>query len=295
LRASRRAALPAVAALAALGLLLVGAAPADHEVDPARSTVRVVHLKAPDRGGRIHEVAIYRPALPDDADLPVLYFLHGYPGAAWDPFRNGLGGFLDRYAAAGHEPFEVAAPDGNGAAHGDTEWADAVDGIDRIESFLLQVVIPAVEGDHRRPRSERAIAGMSMGGYGAMNIALRHPDLFGQVVSVAGYFHVDDPDGMFAGDPGAVAANSPDQHVDAARGLRILLLDGDQEDLDLVRGEARRFAGLLAGQGIPVTVLTGPGHHDWRYVARQYPAITDFLEQGWAAGPPLLPGWRPAA
>jgi S-formylglutathione hydrolase FrmB len=180
----------------------------------------------------------------------------------------------------------VVAPDGNGVGHGDTEWADAVDGVDRVESFLIQVVIPAVEGAHRRPRVERAIAGMSMGGYGAMNIALRHPDLFGQVVSVAGYFHVDDPDGMFAGDPSAVAANSPDQHADAARGLRVLLLDGDQEDLALVRGEAQRFAGLLAEHGIPVTVHTSPGHHDLRYLASQYPTIAQFVDQGWVGRPP---------
>jgi S-formylglutathione hydrolase FrmB len=38
-----------------------------------------------------------------------------------------------------------------------------------------------------------------MGGYGATNLALRHPDLFGQLVSVAGYHHVDDPDGVFNG------------------------------------------------------------------------------------------------
>ena len=70
-------------------------------------------------------------------------------------------------------------------------------------------VISAVEGAHRRDRRNRIIAGFSMGGYGAANLALRHPTVFGAVASFAGYFHIDDPDSVFGGDPRVESANDP--------------------------------------------------------------------------------------
>ena len=104
---------------------------------------------------------------------------------------------IDRLVAEGYPPFVLAAPDGNGLSHRDTEWANAVDGTDQFETFVTGNVIRAVEGSHLRDRTRRAIAGFSMGGYGAVNLALRHPDLYGEVVPIAGYFHVDDPSGVF--------------------------------------------------------------------------------------------------
>ena len=66
----------------------------------------------------------------------------------------------------------VAAPTGTGKAHPDTEWAVSTDGSDRVETYLIKRVIPAVEGANRRTAAHRIISGFSMGGYGAANIAL---------------------------------------------------------------------------------------------------------------------------
>jgi S-formylglutathione hydrolase FrmB len=143
------------------------------------------------------------------------------------------------------------------------------------------VVIPAVERSHPRNRAHRAIAGFSMGGYGAMNLALRHRNLFRQVVSIAGYFHVDDPSRMFAGNARLIAANSPDRHVAAARGLRIMLTDGSRDGQRVVAGESQRFAALLRAAHIPVTLSLPDGGHTWAFVASQFSAVEGFLEQGW--------------
>ena len=155
---------------------------------------QVLHVALPG-STTTRDVVVYRPAVPDSAELPVLYFLHGYPGSASDAFDAGLPRLIDRLVAEGYPPFVLAAPDGNGMSHRDTEWANAVDGTDQFETFVTGNVIRAVEGTHLRDRTRRAIAGFSMGGYGAVNLALRHPDLYGQVVPIAGYFHVDDPSG----------------------------------------------------------------------------------------------------
>jgi enterochelin esterase-like enzyme len=250
-------------------------------------SVTVARLRSPDSSQRMREVWIYRPGgLPDDARLPVVYVLHGYPGRAsglWTRADTARG--FDELFASGARPFVVVTMDGEGATHRDSEWADSLDGADRVESFLLTRVIPAVEGTHRRDACHRAVVGFSMGGYGAVNLAQRHPDVFGQAVSVAGYFHVDDPSHVFAGDAAAERANSPDLQVARMRGLRLFLLDAGQENFALVQGEAARFARLLIGAKIPVVLEYAPGEHTTQYAFAQLPAVTTFLEAGWVPRP----------
>ena len=162
-------------------------------------TLRELRLRSPDSSRTLRSIYIYRPGgVTDTAKLPVLYLLHGLPGSAGDIW-TGFDGkkLLDTEFTHGAAPYEVVTLDGHGTKHRDTEWADSADGADEVESFVLNVAIPAVEGAHRRDACHRAIAGFSMGGFGAMNLAQRHPDVFGQVAAVAGYFHLDDPDAVF--------------------------------------------------------------------------------------------------
>jgi S-formylglutathione hydrolase FrmB len=257
------------------------AAPA---VTAAPGGLRVLRLPSPG-SGRPREVWVYRPpGVPDSARLPVLYLLHGYPGNPGSFFTAlAIGPMLARFVGSGGAPFVLVLPEGDGDTHSDSEWADSVDGTDRIETFMTSVVIPAVEGRNRRDAARRAVAGFSMGGYGAMNLALRHRDLFGQVASLAGYFSVDDPDGVFGGRPGVVAANSPDRDLRAARGLRILLSDGTDDDQSVTQGETQRFARLLGSAGIPATTQLVPGgRHDSAYVRQELPAVAAFLATGWS-------------
>ena len=228
-----------------------------------------------------HDVWVWRPPGPDSALIPVLYVLHGNPGSASDPFQHGLPKTLEDRLRAGDAPFVVASPDGNGEHYYDSEWADSQDGSDQVESRFLDAVIPAVEGSHLRDGAHRAIAGFSMGGYGAMNIALRHPSLFGQVVSIAGYFHPDDESDVFNGDGNLLAANSPDQHVRDARGKHILLCEDSSDGYPLIQGQAASFAKQLAAAHIPATVRITPGQHDWDYAIGALSGSFDFLSDGW--------------
>jgi len=246
-----------------------------------RGVVRHIAVRGPaDR--KPHDVWIWRPPGPDSARIPVLYFLHGNPGGARDAFRHGLAKILDERLRDGYPPIVVACPDGNGEHHRDTEWANSADGSDKVEARLIGAVIPAVEGRHRRNAHHRAIAGFSMGGYGAMNIALQHPGLFGEIISIAGYFHADDRVGMFAGRATLVAANSPDLHVREARGKRILLAEDRSDDLAVVRGQAARFKTLLTRAHIPATLRITPGRHDWRYAMAALARGLAFLARGWS-------------
>jgi S-formylglutathione hydrolase FrmB len=244
-------------------------------------TVQLLELPSDDADDTTREVWVYRPAVADSADLPVVYLLHGYPGNDRDVATIDLDGLLDQEFEDGAAPFVVAVPNGQSAIHSDTEWADSVDGEVRLESFIVSTAIPAVEGANPRDAAHRAIAGFSMGGYGAANLAQHHPDLFGQLVSIAGYYHIDDLSGMGAGSPVWADAYSPDRHVGALVGTRTLIIVDSGEDDPLINGEGARFAALQRADGQNPTFVVAPGNHSWTMVAGQVPAIVAFLDAGW--------------
>ena len=108
---------------------------------------------------------------------PVLYLLHGLPGGP-EEFWNAL--HLRRRLDALPARFLVVTP--AGPANG--EWADA------WERWFVDRVVPWVDSHYSTIRSPhgRALEGLSAGGYGAVDIGLRHPRLFGGLGAWDGYF-----------------------------------------------------------------------------------------------------------
>jgi S-formylglutathione hydrolase FrmB len=250
--------------------------------DPAglRGTVSVLAIRGPSDKST-HPVWVWRPPGPDSATTPVVYFLHGDPGGASDPFTSGLANVLNTRLAEGYPPFVFASVDGNGEHHADSEWANSAGGTDLVMDRLVDAAIPAVEGSHMRNEAHRAIAGFSMGGYGAMNVAMQNPGVFGQVVSLAGYFVVNDLSGMFGGKPSVIAQNTPSAHPWRARGMQVLLDEDASDPLPLVHGQAAWMGGLLRKNGVPVTVHIQPGGHDWVYAMSALQYSFTFLTGNW--------------
>lgn len=256
------------AALLAAGSLALLVPVADASTSPATSshprcgehgtvTVREIHDPA---GGR-REVWVYSPP-GRTARTPVTYLLHGLPGTDRDFAQAGLVGELDGLLCSTRDGLVVAAPDGTTNDGRDTEWADAPDGSDDLESFVTGPLIGAVEGSARRPASLRTIGGFSMGGYAALTLALRHRDVYGAAFGIAGYYRIDDPDHQLGTTPAAVAQHDPRALSARARGLKVVLAEGAQEPLPLVAGEAARFAPLLRAHGATVTSRRVAGGHD---------------------------------
>ncbi len=244
-----------------------------------RGTVSVLTVRGPS-DTRPFPVWVWRPPGPDSASIPVIYLLHGFPGGPRDAFRAGLAAVLDRRLAQGYPPVVVACPDGNGEHHRDTEWANSWNGADRVMSRVV-ADIAAVEGTHRRPSSLRVIAGFSMGGYGAMNIAMQNPGLFGSVVSISGYFVINDLSDMFGDIPAVMAQNDPSAHPGWARGMNVILEEDSHERLPLVRGQAAWMAGLLRRAGVPAIVRILPGSHNWPYALRALQVALTYLDEDW--------------
>jgi S-formylglutathione hydrolase FrmB len=242
-----------------------------------RGHVTEIQVPSADTDVPVRTVWVYRPDVPDSATLPVVYFLHGVPGSAFDVFQAGAAAVLDRMFASGVPPFVVASPTGFGKAHADTEWADSVDGLDKVETYLVNRVIPAVEGANRRDRNHRVIAGFSMGGYGAANLALRHTNLFASAAVFAGYFHIDDPDEVFGRDPAVEAANDPDEMITHVHDVQFWLADGTEDREPVVQGEAVHFAKLAGSSVAPGDLVLAPGTHSFAFVLAHFPDMGHFV------------------
>jgi len=142
--------------------------------------------------------AVYLPPRYDPSRrYPVVYLLHGMrgsPSGFWDSLR--LADVADGLIATGQTaPFIAVMPVAGPLVHpGRGEWAGV------WEDYVVRDVVPWV--DAHLPTlpgaRNRALEGLSAGGYGAIDIGLRHPGLFGMLGSWGGYFAPVFRDGPFA-------------------------------------------------------------------------------------------------
>jgi S-formylglutathione hydrolase FrmB len=114
---------------------------------------------------------------------PVLYLLHGASGNQTDWTTQG-----DAEPLTAKLPLIVVMPDG-GIGGFYTDWLKSGrHGRPRWETWHIKRLIPYVDSHYRTKatRSQRAIAGLSMGGFGTFTYAARHPDLFTAALSMSG-------------------------------------------------------------------------------------------------------------
>ena len=126
------------------------------------------------------------PAYDASKRYPVLYLLHGLKGSPseyWGSLH--LAQQLNELVASGAPPFVVVTPVGGQVAHPNRgEWAGA------WERFVVGDVVPWVDAHLATIPfpGARVLEGLSAGGYGAIDIGLRHPQLFGGLGAWDGYF-----------------------------------------------------------------------------------------------------------
>ena len=235
--------------------------------------VRTLWSPALDRGVR---TLVYLPPSYDPAGppLPTLYLLHGTPGTPDGLFALGLGERLDSLIDSGHAPpMIVVAPSGGRRPDSDTEWDDSVaDAGARWGTFVTRDLVAAIDADYptKRGRGSRAIAGISMGGYGAINLALRHTGTFGVAASWSGYFLSNTP--AVDGPKGSATWRARSPLLAVAQ--RAAALRRQPIATSFYSGRADRFfaenvsfARTLTQLGIPHRFRAVPGGHDaavWR-------------------------------
>jgi S-formylglutathione hydrolase FrmB len=201
--------------------------------------------------GRPLSVSIYRPDGPPPSDgWPVLYLLHGLNGSYRDwPALGGIQATLDRLIAARRiRPLVVVMPDAGNSWYVNSS---AVGGPGDFQTAILDDLPRAIEQDlpARHDRGARAIAGLSMGGFGAFSYAARHPDLFAIAASFSGAIDTNDPQPAGQPDESILDGGVPDSTWGPYQTQQVIWRAHDPWDL------AANLRGLdlmmLTGNGLP--------------------------------------------
>jgi diacylglycerol O-acyltransferase / trehalose O-mycolyltransferase len=217
---------------------------------------------------------------------PVLYLLHGASSdyRAWTRYG-------DAEAITARAPMIVVMPDG-GAMGWYTDWYQGERPVQpRWETYHVGELVPWIDTTYRTiaTRLGRAVAGLSMGGYGALSYAARHPDTFAAAASFSGALEVGSSDawGERSANEARWRAHLPISIASRLRSLALVELrtgDGRPGPLDrrgtkrgcpacalerfLHRSNVRLHARLRALGIRHVWDDYGPGTHDWPYWRR---------------------------
>ena len=263
-----------------------------------KATLVELKIPSPEKDFPIRDVYVWTPAVQPSAvaTLPVVYMLHGWPGTPNGIMGGVLAPLQEAFEKYG-KPFIAVFPDGNAKTHIDSEWADSYDGKAMIETWLTTNVINTVEAGDIRPAADRAILGFSMGGYGAAIIGLHHPELFGQIITLAGYFVTDDLTNAFGGatHSSKVAYQTPSNFLKTANKSRWFLSESNQDFTALIHGQAASWGKKLKSVNASYTISELPGGHSYGYVANELPIIVQWLKWPVFTAPTPTPTSSPSS
>ncbi|MGD9629790.1 MAG: alpha/beta hydrolase [Pyrinomonadaceae bacterium] len=216
---------------------------------------------------------------------PVIYLLHGLTGHFnnWTDLTK-----IEEYAKA--YKVIIVMPEG-----GDGWYTDSVSNEkEKWESYIIEELVPEVDKSFRTlpTRDKRAIAGLSMGGFGALKFGLKYPDTFvlagsfsgalgaAQITektipgaigkTIDGIFGPDGSDTRKANDIFAIIRSLTPE---TTKTIPFIYLDCGTEDFLFANN--REFVNLLVEKKVPHEYRQLPGAHDWKYWDRQ---VQEFLQ-----------------
>ena len=249
------------------------APPRDPAWVAARGATTRFYLASAALGGRRQPVDVYLP--PGYAKHPqrrygVMYLLHGVPGRPAAFLETVRMGVVEDELVALHRarPLILVMPFGSTGSFTDKEWANGVGKNQGWATFVSRDLVRAIDKRFRTVASPRwrALAGLSEGGYGALNIGLHHPREFAVLESWSGYARADDIGSIFGHRRTLLQANSPLDTLSAsARALRrghvfIWFYSGSD---DRFRPQNAAFASALAADHIAHRFRVVRGGHNW--------------------------------
>lgn len=269
--------------------------------------------------GTYKRVQVYLPPSYDDSSVRygVAYYLHGWSGNETNWVKAGrIDSAMDTLVARGGRELIVVMPDGD-----DSWWMTSSSLPDvpaclrtlpayagdastfcvpwpHYDDYVAYDLVRYVDGTYRTraDRAHRGIAGLSMGGYGAMMLALQFPELFGAAASHSGVVWPLEwaPEGVlarpiggqdstwtriwngavgqsmravFGRDTTAWWSRDPAHLADRARARGAVLpaLKADCGAADPFLAGNRAFRDALTARGITLAYDEYPGAHDWPY------------------------------
>ncbi len=247
--------------------------PRDPAFVTARGTQDEIHVTSPALGGRRQDVYVYLPPGYGNSPsrrYPVLYLLHGVPGrplAFLLTVRMGV--VEDTLTARGQaQPLILVMPFGSTGTFTDKEWANGVKPREGWETFVSRDLVRAIDARYRTISNPlgRALAGLSEGGYGALNIGLHHPGRFAVLESWLGYERADDLASIFGRDRARLEFNSPLSQlpfVSASLRRAKTFVWFYTSPTDPLRRQNRAFAAALTRGRVAHHFFFAPGGHNW--------------------------------
>lgn len=306
----------------------------------------VADTVVPNTGGRLLHVVLDSPAmgadvnnyvlLPENYDpsgatrYPVLYLLHGAAGSYVDWIDSGdAESLIDSTSASDHlAPFITVMPDGGSWGfysdwYGENAATSSSTPPPAYTTYDIHELIPWIDANFPTipSRRYRAIAGLSMGGFGSMSYAARYPDLFSVAGSFSGAVDTDldypignegltaisagftggtlnacvwgdpitDDVNWRAEDPTYLASNleNTDLFVASGDGVPGPYDDADSDAAGSVEAVIwqmnKAFVANLSSNDIPYTsYFYGPGTHSWPYWQRDLVHFLPLMEDAFA-------------
>jgi len=204
----------------------------------------------------------------DTTHFPVVYLLHGYSGKYSDWIRK----MPELVELATTNKMLIVCPDG-----GFSSWYfdSPVDSTFKFETYVATEVVNYIDKNYRTiaNKNHRAITGLSMGGHGALFLALRHPDIFGAAGSMSGGVDLSESRNRFdvmkrIGDTTIYANNWHDYSVVnvienyTTTPVKIIFDCGIK---DIFINGNRLLNQKMLELKIPHEYIERPGEHNWDY------------------------------
>jgi S-formylglutathione hydrolase FrmB len=249
------------------------------------------------------EYSVYLPGDYETSNrrYPVLYLLHGYTDdeTGWTQFGEAHL-IADKVIQSGEAaPMIIVMPDG-----GVTWYVNSYDGKVKYEDYFVNEFIPYIDSTYRtRPTKQyRAISGLSMGGYGTLIMATKHPELFSSAAPLsAGVFEdeeiVNSNDerwrivlGDIYGKKELTGRNRLTDHYNKNSVLKIIetgnteeikkvrfFIDCGDEDF-LIKGNMALHS-IMIDKKIPHEFRVRDGEHNWTYWRTSLPDVLKFVSE----------------
>jgi S-formylglutathione hydrolase FrmB len=232
---------------------------------------------------------------------PILYFLHGLGDNEQMFIRSGGWNLIDDQREKNEiGEFLIVTP-----AAGASFYINSFDGRTKYSDFFLKEFIPFIERKYRveANRSHRGIAGISMGGYGALRFAFLHPELFVSVSAhsaalieklpavqthtAMGNARLDMLGRIFGVPPDKELwdRNNPlnlARQLNRATAPKIYFDCGSEDGYGFYAG-AQALDKILTAGKIPHEFHLYPGGHDWSYFAEHIGASLQFHSEAFSA------------
>jgi putative tributyrin esterase len=227
----------------------------------------------------------YRVILPSDYErskerYPVIYLLHGLFGH-YDNWTEKTA--LAQYAA--QYQFIIVTPEG-----ADGWYTDSVTVTnDKYESYIVKELIPEIDARYRTltDRDHRAIAGLSMGGYGSIKFGLKYPEMFSLVGSFSGALAPLKTEAMASLRPSVISVFGSENDSTRTENDIFTMLPAAAKKKSLIPyiyfacgtddpflTTNRDFDTLLLDKKVPHEFRETPGGHSWTFWDQQ---VAEFL------------------